>query len=151
MNNVQKLIAISVTAFTAASTTAHAGGFLADTFIKPFNPELARQADRLNHELGNPVDHTIARGADALVPGTGTALETGWAIQRSGVLNGINPPGAVGNPPGGMRPIPTGMPPMMGNRCMTPIGVFGPGPFQPVGAGCHTMTFQGPVFGQIIQ
>ena len=61
---------------------ASASGFLADTFIRPFSPQLADQADGLNHRLGHPVENAAARVADAYLPGSGAALQAGWQIQR---------------------------------------------------------------------
>lgn len=38
-----------------------------------------------------------------------------------------------------------------GQRCATPVGIFGPGPATPLGAPCHAMTPRGPVHGRVIQ
>ncbi len=134
MNTIKTLVA-ATTISLLTLTNAHAGGFLADVFIKPFSPELAREADRINHNLGNPVDHGIAAGMNAIVPGTGTALEAGWMIQRSGALNG----GGQGQ----MQQV------AMGNFCFTQAGRFGPGPMNPVGSFCQAHTPWGVVAGSV--
>ena len=121
MKTIKTIVAAAAASLLTLSN-AHAGGFLADVFIKPFSPELARAADRINHNLGNPVDHGIAAGMNVIVPGSGTALEAGWAIQRSGVLNGVGQVQQQAH---------------MGNFCITQVGRFGPGPMQPIGSFCQ--------------
>ena len=165
----RKFIAAAVVTFIFGAGSAHAGGFLADTFIKPFNPNLARQLDQANAAAGNPLDHAIAAGANAVVPGSGAVIEGAWAIQRSGMLSPQGFPPRVPNgqpmpplgwpqpvgmpqpinlpPPGFPQPFPPGFPqqmPQMGNLCLTPMGVF-PGPFNPVGMPCMTPAGQGYV------
>jgi hypothetical protein len=134
----------TLTSVSLFSATANAGGFLADTFIRPFSPEAADAADQANAALGNPVDHAAAAAADYFVPGSGRALEAGWAIQRSGILNGA--PSVGGGPIGQPRSFP--MQPRLGNVCVTPAGNY-PGPFNPVGAFCVAQTPWGPVQGQV--
>ena len=41
--------------------------------------------------------------------------------------------------------------PVLGNWCGTPVGIFGPGPWSPVGTPCHGNGPYGPVFGQVTQ
>lgn len=55
------------------------GGFLAQAIkcVAPSSAPIMDSLDRLNGQWGNPVDHAIARGAEAIVPGAGTALESG--------------------------------------------------------------------------
>ena len=70
------------------SVQSHAGGFLGDLVESACgNCGVGRAADKLNHQLGNPVDHAAAAALDAYVPGAGRALEAGWALQRSGAFN----------------------------------------------------------------
>jgi hypothetical protein len=76
------LTALAVVAAMAQTQTASASGFLADTFIRPFSPQLANAADDWNHRNGRPVEAAAARVADAYVPGSGAAMMTGWEIQR---------------------------------------------------------------------
>ncbi|MDG4886863.1 MULTISPECIES: hypothetical protein [unclassified Mesorhizobium] len=137
MNKLRSTIAFAALIAVAGMSDAHAGGFLADTFIKPFNPDLARAADHLNAQLGNPVDHAAAATLDGFVPGAGQALEGAWAIQRSGVLDGFN--GGGGPAPQQNWQSQRNWQPQMqvGNFCMTGIGRAGPGPLQPVGAFCQ--------------
>ena len=134
MKTIKTLAAAAAVSLLTLSS-AHAGGFLADVFIKPFSPELARAADRLNHNLGNPVDRAVHAGIDAVAPGVGTTLETVRVIRQSGVLNG---PGQ-----GQMQQLP------MGNFCLTQAGRFGPGPMNPIGSFCHANTSWGPVAGTV--
>jgi hypothetical protein len=133
MKTIKTLVAAATVSLLALSS-AHAGGFLADTFIKPFSPELARAADRLNHNLGNPVDRAVHAGVDAVVPGLGTTLEAVRVIRGSGVLNG---------PSQGQTQAP------MGNFCHTQAGRFGPGPMNPIGSFCHANTPWGPMAGSV--
>jgi len=154
------LLAGVVAGFVAAdATTAKAGGFLGDIVERACgNCGLGRAGDALNHQLGNPVDHAGAAVLDAWVPGAGRALEGAWALQRSGVLNGI-PSGPMGMPPqggqmlspGGFSEGGNGFPgPVLGNACATPVGVFY-GPLNPVGMPCNANTPFGPAFGRVIR
>ena len=98
--------------------------------------------------MGNPVDHAIAAGMNVVVPGAGTALEAGWQIQRSGVLNGLPPlqhPMAAPSMPMMQPPQPQ----FVGNFCHTPAGRFGPGPANNVGAPCFVNLQFGPVPGTV--
>ena len=134
MKTIKTLVA-AATLSLLALTNAHAGGFLADTFIRPFSPEAADAADRINHNLGNPVDHAIAAGANVIVPGSGAVIEGGYAIQRSGVLNGVGQ--------AQQQQIP------MGNFCLTQVGRFGPGPMNRIGSFCQAGTPWGVVPGTV--
>jgi hypothetical protein len=50
----------------ATVQSAHAGGFLADTFIKPiFGAHAAREADKVHEKLGKPLDKAAAAAAAA--------------------------------------------------------------------------------------
>lgn len=140
----------AVSLLTLSTTGAHAGGWIADTFIKPLSPELARAADQINHNLGNPVDHAIAAGLDVMAPGVGSGLEAGWAIQRSGVLDGLPPLSAPMSAPVMRPPVMQPMPQhLVGNFCHTPAGRFGPGPVNNLGAGCFVNLPFGPVYGTV--
>jgi hypothetical protein len=113
-----------------ASSSASACGFIACALrdVGLITEQQRKELDRLNHNLGNPVDHAIAAGANAIVPGSGAVIEAGYAIQRSGVLNGIGQAqqhGAAhpapshhvphhGSHSGHHRPAP-----MLGNLCRT--------------------------------
>src|SRR4051812_38684364 len=74
MTSIRNLAVASLLALAAYSTPASAGGWIADNIIKPFNPNLAKQADQWNARNGNVVDHTIAAAANNIVPGSGAAL-----------------------------------------------------------------------------
>ena len=64
---------------SGVASSAHAGGVLADTFIRPFSPELAREADRAHARMRKPLEHAAnaaaGRAADALVPGSGPLVQ----------------------------------------------------------------------------
>ena len=78
---MKKALLGAVTAMTvafSAAPAAHAGGFLADTFVRPFSPHLASELDKQHAQARRPLDHAanVAAGvaADAVVPGTGPAV-----------------------------------------------------------------------------
>jgi hypothetical protein len=82
------LMAVAAAAvITGAASSAQAGGFLADTFIRPFSPKLAREADKAHARMGNPLDHAAnaaaGRVADALVPGSGPAVQAALEARRA--------------------------------------------------------------------
>jgi len=81
--NISNILATTVVAFSAISGSAHAGGVGGD-LINKIVPGLGTALDEINHRMGNPVDHAAAAVLDVYVPGAGRALETGWALQRSG-------------------------------------------------------------------
>jgi hypothetical protein len=63
----------------AHASAAQAGGFLADTFIKPFfGDHAAREADKIHEKLGKPLD---AVGKAATAAGTAVILD-GAAAQH---------------------------------------------------------------------
>lgn len=131
---------------SAAACDLQSGGFVAATIgcIAGDNSDVGRVAhnvDRWNGANGRPFEHGVALVADAYVPGSGTALRTGWAIQNSGVLNGGGAPAPFGQQP----PVA----PQLGNICFTPAGRFGPGALQPVGSPCYAFLPNGPVFGTV--
>jgi hypothetical protein len=76
-----------VAAFMGVASSANAGGWLADTFIKPFSPQLAAEADKAHAKLGNPLEHVANIGAgmaaDAVVPGSGPALTGALEARRN--------------------------------------------------------------------
>jgi hypothetical protein len=139
-----KAVFVAASVSVLVMSNAHAGGWIADNIIAPISPDLARSADQLNAQLGNPVDHAIAAGANTILPGSGTAMEGAWAIQRSGVLNALPQPQ-------GFQPRPAIQPQQvaMGNFCMTQVGRFGPGPVNQIGAFCQAMTPWGVVPGTV--
>jgi hypothetical protein len=151
---------VLATTLTAGMTTAYAcdlnsGGFLAAVVecAAPSAGPAVRTLDRLNGQMGNPVDHAIANGMNAVAPGSGTALEAGWAIQRSGVFNqpqqpqfqqqGV-PQQTNGRP---TRQVSFQAQNNMGNFCSTPAGRFGPGPVDYLGNNCWAHSTYGVVYG----
>jgi hypothetical protein len=56
MNTFAK-IAVALGVTFGIAPAAHAGGFLADIFIKPlFGDHAAREADKVHEQLGKPLD-----------------------------------------------------------------------------------------------
>jgi hypothetical protein len=82
--NLKTMLAIPLLAFPlvgAATSSAHAGGWFADTFIRPLNPGLADQADAMNRQLGKPFEHGVAALSNYIIPGSGVILEGVWTAQ----------------------------------------------------------------------
>ena len=117
MNKRKTLVSASALSVLALSN-AHASGFLADVFIRPFSPAAADAADRWNAAAGNPVDHAVALGLDYVAPGAGEALEAYWQLQRSGILDGN-----TGN--------------LLGAMCVTASGYAELPEWVPVGEACE--------------
>jgi len=115
--------------------SAHAGGFLADTFVRPFSPALADAADGASAAIRD-------RSSDASVYN-----------QVFGGLGQYNNP--IGRPAPPAGPMPPASAPsgglVWGNFCSTAAGVFGPGPMNPVGMSCHVTMPNGALFlGQVV-
>jgi hypothetical protein len=119
---ISALIAVSVAGFSNAANAG--GGFFANV-IRPVAPGIADAADDWSREAQR-------RSSDASV--LNQAL-CGVPCLRSD--QPFRP--AQGGPIGG--------PAVLGNRCATQVGVFGPGPWNPVGSFCHA----NGVPGQVIQ
>lgn len=87
----KRLIAAAFMAALLVPATANAGGFLADTFVRPFSPHAADELDKAHKNLGNPLDHAAnaaaGAAANAVVPGSGTvvtdSLEARDAFRRN--------------------------------------------------------------------
>jgi hypothetical protein len=81
------MTAAAVAIITGAASSAYAGGVLADTFIRPFSPKLADEADKANARMGNPVAHAAnaaaGAAADALVPGSGPLVQGSLEARRA--------------------------------------------------------------------
>jgi len=112
--------AITAAGLATMLSTVHAGGFLADTFLRPISPQLADAADDWNRRAGHPVEAAVSAAADSYAPGSGAVLQGAWALQRAQQNArgaGAPPPGAAPGfaPPTGYggRPIsrPVSMPP----------------------------------------
>jgi hypothetical protein len=83
-----KLVAAMSAAFVVVlASPASAGGFLAETFVKPFSPSLARKLDKEHAKLGNPLEHfaniTAGAAADSLLPGSGPAVTAALEARRA--------------------------------------------------------------------
>ena len=152
------LLALATVASLAAfqTTPAAAGGFLADTFVRPFAPQVATALDQAHANMGRPLDHAAnaaaGAGANFVVPGSGGyvtgALEARDRFNRmnNGAPIGVPMAAPIGYPGGG---VPMNMP--MGNRCLLQNGEALFGPINPVGSPCRSMTPYGLMFGQVIQ
>jgi hypothetical protein len=88
MKNTRTLalaVAVSVSAGGWLSSSAYAGGFLADTFVRPFSPQAADTLDRAHAAAGRPLDHAAnaAAGAAAnyVVPGSGVYVTQGLELR----------------------------------------------------------------------
>jgi len=106
MKSSLALVAFGATTLAFSLSTAHASGFLADTFIRPFSPQLADAADDWNRRAGHPVEAAVSAAADAYVPGSGAALQGAWAIQRQ-VQNAGSTGQRLGAPQPGFTPVVT--------------------------------------------
>ena len=82
MKKLHKKLVVGCILAALSATPVFASGFLADTFIRPFSPQLADTADNLNRQLGHPVEAAAASVANAYVPGAGAVMQGGWALQR---------------------------------------------------------------------
>lgn len=89
-----------------------------------------------NHVVGGLGQYDVPIGRPAQPTGSSTPPPAAGQLP---------PPLIVGEP----TMVPAQGNPMWGNFCATPAGVFGPGPVNPVGAGCNAQTPYGMVFGQV--
>ena len=74
-------------ALASIASQANAGGFLADTFIRPISPKAADAADAANRRAGQPVDQLANRAAGAAVgyyagPAAGAATTAALEARR---------------------------------------------------------------------
>ena len=69
MLNVRSFALVMATVVTLGSPHAHAGGFLADTFLRPVSPALADLADGIHDKMGKPLDRAGAAAAKRFIPG----------------------------------------------------------------------------------
>ena len=70
-------IAVALGITFGAASAAHAGGFIADTFIKPlFGAHAAREADKVHEKLGKPLDK-VAKAAKAAALAAAAAAAAG--------------------------------------------------------------------------
>jgi hypothetical protein len=87
MSRTVKISAALISAaLLTSSSSARAGGWLADTFVKPFSPPAARALDKAHEKLGNPIDHAANAGVgiavNSVAPGTGAAVTAGLEARR---------------------------------------------------------------------
>jgi hypothetical protein len=54
------IVAGLLAGLTLTATTASAGGWLADTFVRPFDPKIADQLDHAHREMGQALEHSAA-------------------------------------------------------------------------------------------
>ena len=127
-NAVIYTVLVAVGALYANS--ANAGGFLADTFIRPLSPSVADAADGVSAGIRD-------RSSDASVY---NHVFGGLGQYNNGFRAAT--PSAVALPP---APAP-----VLGNVCVTPVGAYS-GPWNPVGMPCSVQTPGGFVWGQVMQ
>jgi hypothetical protein len=132
----------SVAALSLSSVSAHACGVVG-CLLDSVAPGVGTALDRANAQAGQPFDHAAAAALDSFVPGAGRLLEGGWALQRSGMLPNIQD-GSQGFQTRSVAPNVA-----MGNFCVTNMGVFGPGPWNPVGSFCRGGPYGAP--GQVVR
>jgi F0F1-type ATP synthase membrane subunit c/vacuolar-type H+-ATPase subunit K len=92
MNRTLIAAGLAMAAVASSSAPSSAQGFIANTFIRPFSPSLAKEADRRHAEMGNPLDRAAngaagaavgaATGNPALGAGVTGALEARDAARR---------------------------------------------------------------------
>ena len=58
---------IALVTFAASIGSAHAGGLLADVFIRPISPAAADAADAVHAAAGNPLDVAAQQAAQQLI------------------------------------------------------------------------------------
>jgi hypothetical protein len=63
------------TIFYMINIPAIAGGWLADTFVRPMSPATATQMDSAHKSMGIPVDRSVADSLNAVIPGAGQSLD----------------------------------------------------------------------------
>ena len=112
----------------AAASSAQAGGFLADTFIRSWSPGLADAADG------------VSRGIQDRTSDGGVGHQLLCGLNCLGANDPIGRPAQVG-PAQNIA---------MGNRCVTNRGWM-PGPYNPVGSPCYVDGPWGRDFGTVMQ
>lgn len=142
MNKVCKQVAVasSLLVLLCASAGARAQNGVIGSAINGVLPGVGTALDQANHDLGHPFEKGVAEGLDTVVPGAGGVFQAGVQVQRSGILDG----GAAPRPPA----MPMVPPPVFGNACMTPVGVYF-GPMNPLGTPCVANTPYGPALGSV--
>ena len=86
------LLALATVASLAAieTTPAAAGGFLADTFLRPLSPQIADIADGVHKQIGQPLDQV----AGQVVRSTGAPLGNRCLLPNGAAFFGpFNPVG----------------------------------------------------------
>ena len=86
-------IAASI-ALSGMASSASAGGFLADVFIKPLNPSLARQLDQAHEQMGKPLDRVPMDIANMTPAGQflGNRCATPFGMSGPGPVNPLGMP-----------------------------------------------------------
>lgn len=130
------LTAVAVAGVLSFSNVASAGGFIADTFVKPFNPELAERLDDAHKRMGRPLDKAAPHIADSVAPGSGRVLD--WQMERNRRESRNRHHSREW---GGGREL-------YGNRCMTRYGVSAPGPRNRLGSRCWV---DGNIPGRVVR
>jgi hypothetical protein len=130
-------VAVAVAGVLSFSNVASAGGFIADTFVKPFSPELAERLDDAHERMERPLDKIAPHIADSVAPGTGRLLD--WQMERNR-QESRNRRHARDWRSSGRE--------LYGNRCMTRYGVSAPGPRNRLGSRCWV---DGNIPGRVVR
>ena len=165
MKTLKAITIAAITVIAVGTSTANAGGFFGDGGL--IRGTVGKFLDK---HVENPITTPLARagtvaagtaigtvaGAEVGQPAIGGMIgnQLGHCVNdifRGGDCGTRGQQGHVSQPQHAPRMQQVARPmqqaPQFGNFCTTPIGRFGPGPMNPLGAPCHTMTFQGPILG----
>lgn len=167
------LIAVAAVAATINFTTANAGGLFGEGGL--IRGDIGKLLDPIENKVLTPVAQS-ATVAGAAAAGAYVGGELGGVIgaQAGHCINQVfagrncapssrgtaapqpngpvwNGQAALPNPNMMGLPVsaPLSMPQISGNFCFTPVGVFGPGPINPVGMPCHTIAGGQLIWGTV--
>ena len=112
------------------SQSTQAGGVIGDLIeIGCGGCGVGRFADHVNAQNGNIFDHGVAAAANTVIPGSGTALEAGWQLQRFAQNVNVGMPAEARAGQFGIQ---------YGQYCQLTNGyVLGPGQPLPLGSTCN--------------
>lgn len=130
-NKVLTPVAQSATVAGAAAAGAYVGGELGGV--------IGAQAGHCINQVF--AGRTCAPGVQGSVP-----QQPGIPITNGQFSHATLPPPVM---PGQRVPAALPMPQPLGNYCFTPVGVFGPGPVNPMGSPCHTIAGGQIIWGTV--
>ena len=169
----QILIAVAAVAATINLTTAHAGGLFGEGGL--IRGDIGKLLDPIREQgvdSGGPVRNCRGSSSSRCVCWRGTwrcDRRAGRPLHQPGLCwpnlrsqlpwdcrpqpNGPvwNGQAALPNPIMMGLPVsaPLSMPQISGNFCFTPVGMFGPGPINPVGMPCHAIAGGQLIWGTV--